>query len=44
MLMVWPQTVKKRVFEAIEGSDVERNEKGEVTLHGCTFFAWATRI
>ncbi|KAI9791557.1 MAG: hypothetical protein M1835_000236 [Candelina submexicana] len=38
------EDVRRKVFEAIESSGEEQNEKGEVTLHGCTFFAWTTRI
>jgi hypothetical protein len=30
--------------EALGEGDVERNDKGEVALHGATFFAWTTRI
>lgn len=35
----------ERVFrEALTGEDVERNDKGEVALHGVTFFAWTDRL
>ncbi|KAI1806701.1 S-adenosyl-L-methionine-dependent methyltransferase [Daldinia bambusicola] len=30
--------------ETIQGSDVERNEKGEIAVHGVTFFAWTDRL
>lgn len=30
--------------EAMQGDDVERNEKGEVALHGVTYFAWTDRL
>lgn len=34
-----------RVFkEALNGDDVERNEKGEIAVHGVTYFAWTDRI
>ncbi|KAI8961420.1 S-adenosyl-L-methionine-dependent methyltransferase [Daldinia sp. FL1419] len=29
---------------AIQGDDVERNEKGEIAVHGVTFFAWTDRL
>jgi len=38
------EKVKTEVSEALRGSDVERNEKGEVALHGMTYFAWTSRI
>ncbi|KAI9724431.1 MAG: hypothetical protein M1812_000499 [Candelaria pacifica] len=37
------ENVKRKVLKAIEDSN-EKNEKGEVIMHGCTFFAWTTRI
>jgi hypothetical protein len=30
--------------EALQLPDVERNEKGEIALHGVTFFAWTDKI
>jgi hypothetical protein len=30
--------------EALQSEDVERNEKGEIALHGVTFFAWTDKI
>lgn len=34
-----------RIFkEAVSGDDVERNEKGEIAVHGVTYFAWTDRI
>lgn len=30
--------------EAMQLADVERNEKGEIALHGRTFFAWTDKI
>jgi hypothetical protein len=38
------QRVKKTVFDALKGEDVERNEKGEVALHGVTYLCWTSRI
>ncbi|KAI9818182.1 MAG: hypothetical protein M1827_000807 [Pycnora praestabilis] len=38
------ERVRREVFEAMEGLDVETNEKGEVALHGVTFWAWTTRV
>ncbi|MCJ1373466.1 hypothetical protein MMC20_004694 [Loxospora ochrophaea] len=43
-LMVPTQTVKRKVFEAMEEDDVEMNEKGEVALHGQTVFYWTTAV
>ena len=35
----------KGIFEdALRGDDVERNEKGEVAVHGVTYFAWTDRL
>lgn len=36
--------IKKVVFEAMKGGGVERNEKGEVALHGRTALYWTSRI
>jgi hypothetical protein len=36
--------VRKRVFEALKGDDVERNDKGEAAVHGVTYLAWTSRI
>ncbi|KAI5202183.1 hypothetical protein AUEXF2481DRAFT_430641 [Aureobasidium subglaciale EXF-2481] len=36
--------VKKVFEEALKGEDVERNEKGEVKLHGMTVAVWTTKI
>jgi hypothetical protein len=36
--------VRNEVFEAMKGGDVERNEKGEVALHGVTYMAWTSRV
>lgn len=30
--------------EALTMDDVERNEKGEVAVHGVTYFAWTDRM
>ncbi|OTB05975.1 hypothetical protein M426DRAFT_319353 [Hypoxylon sp. CI-4A] len=30
--------------EAIQGEDVERNDKGEIAVHGVTFFVWTDRL
>lgn len=37
------ERVKRQVFEAMKGKDVERNDKGEVCVHGATYFAWTSR-
>ena len=33
-----------RFREALSMPDVERNEKGEVAVHGVTYFAWTDRM
>lgn len=38
------ENVRRQVFEALKGDDVERNESGEVALHGVTYFAWTSRV
>ncbi|OCK78826.1 S-adenosyl-L-methionine-dependent methyltransferase [Lepidopterella palustris CBS 459.81] len=37
-------STKHAFDDAINGDDVEMNEKGEVALHGITFFAWTSKI
>jgi hypothetical protein len=36
--------VKRQVFEALKGEEVERNAAGEVALHGRTHLAWISRV
>lgn len=36
--------VRKKVFDALKGDDVERNDKGEVAVHGVTYLAWTSRV
>ncbi|KAG0651131.1 putative methyltransferase [Hyphodiscus hymeniophilus] len=38
------EEVRKTVFEALSGDDVERNEKGEIAVHGVTYLAWTSRV
>ena len=38
------EEVRKRIFEALKGDDVERNEKGEIAVHGVTYLAWTSRL
>ena len=38
------KNVKKQIFEAMNGDDVEQNEKGEVALHGHTVWYWTTAV
>jgi len=35
---------KKILDEALRMDDVERNEKGEVAVHGVTYYAWTDRL
>lgn len=38
------QDTKTKVIEATEKSDAERNEKGELALHGRTVFCWTNAV
>lgn len=38
------ELIKEQVFEALKGEEVEHNEKGEVCVHGCTYFVWTSRV
>ena len=38
------EDVKRTVFEALKGEGTERNEKGEVGIHGVTHFLWTSRV
>jgi hypothetical protein len=38
------QETRKVFDEALAGSDVEENEKGQVALHGTTYALWSTKI
>ncbi|EPE29286.1 S-adenosyl-L-methionine-dependent methyltransferase [Glarea lozoyensis ATCC 20868] len=38
------EDVKKQVFAALKGEDVERNAAGEVALHARTYFCFTSRV
>lgn len=38
------EMVRKEVFDALKEDGVERNAKGEVAVHGMTYFAWTSRV
>jgi hypothetical protein len=38
------QAANKVLRDALQSDDVERNEKGEIALHGVTYFAWTDRL
>jgi hypothetical protein len=38
------QETRKVFDEALAGSDVEENDKGQVALHGTTYAFWSTKI
>lgn len=38
------ENAKKVVEDALKEDDVERNEKGEVAVHGVTYYAWTDRL
>jgi hypothetical protein len=37
-------SVRKQVFDALKDENTDRNEKGEVGVHGVTHFAWTSRV
>lgn len=43
-LLVSVQKTRKVFDDALSGSDVEENEKGQVALHGATHAFWTTKI
>ncbi|KAI1414729.1 S-adenosyl-L-methionine-dependent methyltransferase [Hypoxylon sp. FL1857] len=38
------EALNKLLEEILQGDDVERNEKGEIAVHGVTYFIWTDRI
>lgn len=38
------ESVKNTVFEALRSEEVERNEKGQIEVHGQTYIAWTSRV
>lgn len=38
------EEARARFDEILKGEDVQRNEKGEVLVHGHTYFAWTDRL
>jgi hypothetical protein len=38
------EELKKQVFAALKGEDVERNAAGEVALHGRTYLCFTSRV
>jgi hypothetical protein len=38
------EEVRESVFDALKGDDVERNDKGEIAVHGVTYLAWTSRV
>lgn len=36
--------VKNEALAALKGDDVEKNEKGEIAVHGKTYYCWTSRI
>ncbi|KAK6613898.1 methyltransferase C25B8.09 [Botrytis cinerea] len=38
------EQVKQKVLGSLKGMDAERNENGEVALHGKTYFFWTSRV
>ena len=41
---LYKKDVKRKVFEAMEGPDVEMNGNGQLALHGYTIWAWTTAV
>lgn len=38
------ESVRSTVLKALKEEGVERNEKGEVEVHGQTYLAWSSRV
>lgn len=38
------ETAIKTFKDILRDGDVERNEKGDIAVHGVTYFAWTDRI
>lgn len=38
------EQIQERVFKALKDPSTERNEKGEVAVHGVTYLAWTSRV
>lgn len=38
------EDIKKQVFEALKVDGTERNDAGEVAVHGRTYLAWTSRV
>lgn len=38
------EELEQKVLGALRDMDAERNEKGEVALHGKTYFFWTSRV
>lgn len=38
------EKIKEQILGILKGDGVERNERGEVALHGLTYFAWIERL
>ena len=36
--------MKKKVLEATGAANIEKNENGELELHGRTYFAWSSAV
>jgi hypothetical protein len=36
--------IRRRVLEALSDESTERNEKGEVAVHGVTYLVWTSRV
>lgn len=42
-LTLWEDT-KEKVLEVTGATDIEKNESGDLELHGRTYFAWSTAV
>jgi hypothetical protein len=38
------EEIRKEVFDALKDDGVERNARGEIAVHGMTYFAWTSRV
>lgn len=38
------EEIRKQVSTVLKEGDTERNEKGEIALHGVTYLCWTSRV
>lgn len=38
------EDIKEQVFQALKAEETNRNEKGELAIHGVTYLVWTSRV